>query len=836
MFLAKYRELKGWIPSTDVDEIDVAKEYAKEVTNVDFENGFISSASAPIKVNLPSAIIAIIASGYEILSYKYFKHSTQGDVYVCVAYKAEGTVVVTHNLKFYINGVLTSIDEISDDVTFASKPTKISYDLVNDQLKINLNINATYSYDSAFTAVSTICNLTVAYLTSRSYKNSTAYIRGAGWYITPRWLSWGLKNTDTGIIYNEAETIPGVTEFIETCNNDTFETHFNLGSVFAWSALSAPFALPSIGFYNNSTVEGKWGWVNIDSIKFLEKIKFKWGTGYLVNGYTHLKVGITNNSVTASPDSNVSWVEIWNNLYSSTVDNEVLTFEQIVNLTVQSNPKITESTFRLWIGIGLPSKDSVQAPYTTMRDIELTSIPYCVLSYNEDKQRALIKGEAEDVEEPVNRISIFDSPILKLPIVKTDWRTSKYELYLKLDLYTLYAVAEVNDGWNIVSGTYFEKSFTVNSDFPNVITTLNFNYGIGASVRVDNAKHIYREISYRNRVYFVKDDERIYYSHISGTGLAQPDSFPYSDDKQFGYLITESDEENMSLAVTSLDEVIVLTKKKSYIYTIDGIGEVVFRRIKAINGGKSIMNNNAIITEINGELATNMLVWFNEFGVYAYAGGREIPIAVTGLTHKNYWRLLSGKSSAVMIYNKAKNEVWIQIDSKVLIYEIDTNTWKKYELTVTIKDIVGVINGYTYFLDTLNDMYKIDPDGSTKLAGIIEFYDILDEEQMEIQGKVLQELYATIKLTSTELTSTIEVKIIIDDNTLTEKVYIPAHYKRYKTIAPYQVQYGRIRLRIALPALQISLREIGIAFTKLPPYNTNISIVTEVEEGGDPEL
>ena len=368
---------------------------------------------------------------------------------------------------------------------------------------------------------------------------------------------------------------------------------------------------------------------------------------------------------------------------------------------------------------------------------------------------------------------------------------------------------------------------SVVEDYPTVITTLNFNYGLGATVRVDEQKQIYSEAFYRNRVYFTKGDNKLYYSHISGTGLGQPDSFPYSEENLFGYMVTDSNVLNKAVCITALDEIVIITEKNSYVYTIESVAGTPFRRIKAVNGGKGILSVASLATDFSGQAFSEILFWTNRWAVYGYTGGMEIPTSLTGLTHKRYWEQLAGKETALTIYNKATNEYWIQVGNIIIIYELYTNTWKKYELDYTIKDFVGIVDNYTYILDSNDELRKLDPNGSGLLEAVIETHDEtcrLDDSTFykptaesynsEAQMKILQNIYMSFKDAEVSDGKFATVEIYMEDY-LVSTILIPMNYKIFTSNTDLHIGFGRIRFRITLPATNTSskFKEFGMWFT-----------------------
>lgn len=844
-FLSKYSNIKGWIPSTDVDEVDAPKDYARDISNIDYENGFIVPAVEPINVALPTVVRSWILAGWELLGYKYFYHSTQGDTYVSILYNYYD---IEHHLKFYVNSEEVILDEVSEDFNFSTKPTIISYGLAKDQLKISLNIVGSYEFKGEYPPLYPIMNLTVMYLSDRSYVDSTIYLRSAGWFIYPRWLSWTLENSLVEITYGTpaySVEVSGTTLYevededpADFRSYDHFFTQMDLVE-------HTQYTIAKYEFLNGSGSEFYRRASFLKGVKFGKTLKFTYQFYNMNISYGRVIVGITNDTygsdeLTGSsnnyyPENQDSWVELYNEVFPGEDNDGIIhTYEEDVDIILGKYDNIDSGSFHVWIIGEVSPKSGASDPEFNIWDISLSGIGACILSYHEDKQRALIKGETEEVDEPTVLLSIFNDPWIKFPICRTDWRVTKYELYIYTQgVYILYALAEVDGEWAEYSLEFFFRIFTRKDNYPGTIDTLAFNYGLGASVRVDNQKNIYREAVYRNRTYFTKDDEKIYFSHLAGSGLIQADSFPYNEDTQYGFIISNSQEINKAIAVTALDELIVIGERRCYVYTIEGTGAIPYRRIKAINGGAGITEINSLITELDGTPATKMLIWVNEQGVFGYAGGREVPVSLTGITHRNYWLSLD-KTDAVAIYNNLKDEYWLQMEDHILIYEILTGSWKKYNLSSNIKDSVGVIDGYSHYLTEDNKVYKISEIGD-KLSSYIEFHDIVDGDG-EIQAKSLHDVYMTLK-TPNATGSTIKTEIIIDGITLEdEELYFLVTQLRSKSVAPYQVQYGRIRFKLTLPQLNIAIRELGYVYSKLPIYNTDVMALTGVGQKVGSEL
>ena len=812
-YLSKYRELKGWIPSTDVDEIDVAKNYARDIINMDFENGYMRNTAAPTLIAQPTVITALIADGWDVLVCKYYYHSVQGSVFFRVLYKEDSG----HLLKFYVNETELNIDEENDDVDFGAKPTNISFNLVDDQLKINLNIVADYQIPDK----QVITNLTLVYLDARSYIDESIE-RLAGWYLFPRWLGWSVKDELTFA----TDAVDDTTEWEEDFE-DALDPTWIVLTGFTVSAGS--YFTNSAGFYNDDTVSGLAGTIGIGVVRNCRKLSFDWAFGYLGEGRLHLKIIKMLHTTSDNPQT----IEA-SYFYTKDDEEAIKRFEIDLNI-LGAEASTEDSSIIIWVG--LPAKGLANSPFVEIDNIKLEGFEGVILSKNSDGQRSLI---AEEFDIPLRgdySIS-FDKSLV-------DWRITEYELYIKYnDTYILWKTVGLDGLWTLATADLVGELVTID-EFEDDVTTLTFNYGLGATVKVFNVDdnnligdYIYKEVFYRGRSYYVKNSSYVYHSHLSGTGRPQPDSFPFDEDVSYGFVITYSDEINKALAITLLDELVVITEKKNYVYTIESSAGTPFRRVKAVNGGAGILDADSLITELNGTPLTKMLIWYDGNAIYAYAGGREIPMPITEMTHRNFWRTLD-KSSTVTIYNKARNEYWVQIEDIIFIYEIDTNNWKKYEYDIVIKEYVGIIDGQTYILSTDNNLYKLDPDNSVRLEGTIEFHDDIlatqSGESVEIQTKVLHDIYLLWKGQSS-YEELVTCQIIADENELDELVYFPVYYKRFVSRSPFLVTFGRIRFRLTIPAHAPKFKEMGFAYSVLPIYENglyNSLVGIGMEVGGE---
>ncbi len=782
----RFPMFNGAISEKDIDGIDSKEEYVTENTkNVDFFRGFFRACASPQLVQLPVALSYYLSEGYEILTGKYFYHSTQGHVFFYCMYKLDGT---NHYLKFIVNGVEISIDEQNGDVTVAEKPTNINYNLVNDQLKINLNCTGTYNAISRGVTL----NLTLIY---RDYTSGTKYYdytKADGWFLFPRWIGW------TYNVLNSITLLSGTPDdemMHEDCEDATY--------------------------IHNMTIAD------------LSQTTDTYGNGVLV---TDTPAAIMTGTITITDVFNVKRivieatadvtgsVEVRFNGYISVQEfsahNPVAYDTLIFDVNMLSNGS-SDLIIKL--------NNTTASGFAVINDIKIYSYGHedlVLIGKTFDLQRGV-------VHNPVNDIGIYGELDIYIKDYCIDWRITHYELYAKDSEDSIfYLVADIpvdkevspydwKDGTATIVDTWYRKI-----EFEMTTTTLNFNYGLGSTVRVDGdptiRRPIYSEVTYKGRTYYVKSDYKVYYSHIAGSGSIQPDSFPYDESVKFGYFEVNMSELNRGLSVSPLEELVVKTDKRNYIYYIQYSSGTAYRTLKAVNGGVGVTSVQGIMKSLNGIPDAEILMWYDNNGIYAYAGGREAPKNVV-LSNQRYWTKLSTalKNSGIGFYLKIRNEYWICLGTMIYIYSIDYGTFKEYSYPIAVKAFIGIRNDIIYFIGVDNNIYSVDVMSETYLNAILETHyttclvkaqdsnDYTPYPSPPYLDKILQELYMQFH---TPATGVVTVEIIIDGIEISPMLNLNSYRMLDSILTPLLIRYKKIKLRIYL-FNNVEVSEVGFTYS-----------------------
>lgn len=807
----RYRDFQGWIPETDIDGIDSKKEYMADCENIDYENGFISNAITPIEYSLPTEVSALIVTGYELLTAKFFRHTERGICeFYCLYYLDTG-----HRLKFFVKDSTgtyeLNIDEQNDDILIAGKPVYINYSLVNNQLKVNLNSGVIYEsiLEGGF-GLDTYLNLTLCYLEETTYYDDTAPTplpleeRAEGWYLFPRWIGWTYQNVTLGTD----------TEIVEDFDDGTFDNNTFSGSE-SWTynaaAINANITSTGSMSFTAAGSAGDVALITFNNIKALKAISFELAHSYQPVSYTVIISGASGSGpILDSPTGTL--------LASGSIDaasftevvidlNVMIQWQNITDIDIQVRLELLDTTA---IEVG----NVVMYPFTDI----------AVLVKNFDQQRNLLISDGI-----LNILTDTEISIRKTDI---DWRVQSYEIYFpggegssiyyltgKLDL-SAETPPEWTDAGTTLTAVVTDNLIDTTAD-DYALETLNFNYGLGTSVRVHEKKRIYNEVFYRGRAYYVNGTEKFYYSHLSGTGLAQPDSFPYSEEPPFGYNVSDAQAVNKALAVTPLDELVVLGDQKDYVYYIQNTGGIPLRTVKAINGGAGISSAKSLAVDLTGQPVAEVLFWIDEQGAYIYGGGRAAPKSVTDATHKNYWikELASAyKDDAITVYNKNKKEFWVQIGSDLIIYELPYNRFKKYNLGFNIVEDLGMFNNILYVLTDNDKIYKVDPSHNGVLAGSFRTHYTTNTLIMgqypisswEWQHKIMQDIYVAFK---DKASGSLTLTILSDENEIDPSIIFSTNQLREVVPSPLLVRYGKMALKIELNKTLSKVKEFGYSFS-----------------------
>ncbi len=769
----RYDVLKGIIPETDVDGIDVADGFASMAENVDFQQGFWNLCVAPQQSQLPSNISTSITNGYEILSSKYFYHSSRGHVFFYCLYKLDGAV---HRLKFFVDNTELSIDEQSNDVTFNSKPTKINYNLVNDQLKINLNCTGTYNQLSK----TIILNLTLVYLPVITYVTGQVYERSAGWYLFPRWLGNNYSNIVLG----------SSTPYTEDFEDTDYDGRLTLNHFTHYTDY------PLAGSGSIKSTVGTEALIHLYDICAIKSLSFLWKyEDYL--GEEPLTV-----TVRRYGESEILTVVS----FGTTTQSPVVPVILPLNLIFEDHQDLT-------LYFDFPSSARLvldNLTFTPFTDIT-------VIVKNIDGQRSVLVNN--------KTLDLFDKTTITLDKKELDWRVEVYELYSKTvpdsDIYYLLGQAPVTGEWIDASTTV---AYTFSNLSSALTTTLNFNYGLGATVKVNTESNIYSEVVYRGRVYFVKNDYRVYQSHMAGSGQIQPDSFPYQEDIKFGYFEVETSEINRGLSVSPLEELVVKTNKNTHIYYIQVSSGTAYRTVKTVNGSSGVSSVDSIMKSLNGKPEAEIVAWYNNTGIYIYGGGRNAPKDISIGSFKNYWLKNiseSVKDLGIGFFFESRNEYWICLGRTIWIYELSYGTYKRYYYPIAFKCFVGIKDENIYFIGSDNNLYIVDITTESYLSGYFETHYTTnlikskDSNESNLYpappywDKILQELYAGFVL---PVTGVIKVTIIADGNTITPSIYLNSYRLLDSVLTPLLIRYKKIKFKVEL-SNPVKISEFGYRYS-----------------------
>jgi len=814
--LQQFTDIQGWIPESDIDGIDSDRRFLARALNVDFYNGYFQNAKdASLYEDIPDEINNLVTDGYEILRVIFFEHSSRGQCFFYSLYKLDSG---NHLLKFFCKDDYDTYelnpDPVSSDIEYLSKPTNISFCFANDQLKVNLNILASFPTIGA----ATVANFTLIF---EGIQKAISIGLGSQsgpdlyWYLVPRWLGWSYnstivdKGTDTNTLIHH-NTSAG--SFTSTHSEIQDTTDIIQDTSFYYSGGgSAEFV--------NADTQKVYEVANIDYAQGIEFYwnAYSWGAeGSALDACILEVLDSSNNSLYTQVLSSTSlfqWVKVKINFPELNADLKIRIIKPAhTGVTPLKYPHFDEMTiFYSW------------------------NIPYALLGINDDNQRFMIEQDEDGG-------FVFESTVFKIKHIEVDWRIKDFELYLQLEENGIYTkVANFNIGsnvnitWNAGDGTHDLdlEDLELNLDSTE---SLNFNYGLGATVSVlptdrevggtYSGDFIYSEIVYRNRTYYVRNDYRLYLSHIAGNALHQPDSFPYNTDVDFGYLKTDLPYRLHSLAITSLDEVIIHGFGANFLYIVQSTQNTVFRKIKLINGSEGITSLESLTKDLVGFPSSSFLLWHDNNGVYAYGGGINPPKDITENNMNRYWRELNSadKDNSIGFYVKNRKEYWIQVNDKIYVFEIPYGRWKEYEFSWTIKNFIGYIDNIPYILCTDNKIRKIDFNGSALPIYLETHYNSdYSVNQIgrpsglpEVRDKILQNFYLSVKNTSVAI---IEVKYNINNNIdLDNEILITRADKQIQVLqAPLLVRYGRIKLKMTCSKILTQISSFGYYFS-LPSH------------------
>lgn len=820
--LVRYKATDTWIPETDIDGTDANESILSEVNGIEFNNGFFENMQTLNGDSIPSNIQALLEEPadpiYELLSVKSFRHSEQGyhTVYILWTDLASDTdtPMLGGDLKIFLDDTELFLDEDSYGIEYREKPKNINYNLVNDQLKINLNCKA------SFVNPDTILNLTLIYMEEVEYNVDAK--RAEGWYVRPRWLGYGEDYTGV-FIYNH---YPLTEKILEDFEDDNFIRNFELNPSsgvgvfvvgFPFGTLNSRMVYAENGTSNSRLVAN----FRITGLRNLKKIEFDIfyrGLGQLaVDGLT----AWASLNVFARKEGDTKNHYFLRRLFDEAqiADNHI-----VVDMDF-----FAESSFNLYFSLDIPPKYDSTALSTifAIDNLELFSMKSVMLGVTFDGQRSFITSGHPNTEYGLGmyaQTEVIDNIQIRVGTGMLDWRFASYEFYLQTsgDIYTLIGKFDVDgEGWTLV-GNHLRKDIVLEDEDEDGVTTLNFKYNLPGDARVDHQRNIYSEIVHKGRVYFVNGDYKIYQGHISANLAIQADAFPYDEETGFGYLIVDQSKINLVLAVSPTNDMVIYTNEGIYVYFIQPSGSGVFRQLRLGSGSISIASRNSLTTVLNGDPATDGLFWCDNNGVYVYFGGLQPPENLITLTHKKYWDAIpeSRKTNAVGFYNPARKEYWLSLGaSGVMIYELPFKKWRYIGLSAVAEYCGLSSNGYVK-LRMANSIFIMSPSSLRYNAIVVTHYNSCnyptDERGLRVADaperfhKILQELY--LEFGDVEPNIQIVMQVYVDGR-LEASYLFNSNKKIDKWLAPVGLKFGRIKLRLTLPSQKVvRIKEFGFSY------------------------
>jgi hypothetical protein len=182
-----------------------------------------------------------------------------------------------------------------------------------------------------------------------------------------------------------------------------------------------------------------------------------------------------------------------------------------------------------------------------------------------------------------------------------------------------------------------------------------------------------------------------------------------------------------------------------------------------------------------------------------------------------------------------KAEYWIVAGQEVIIYEALYGRFKKYKFEFTIKEFLGVKENKFRVLGTDGSVYVIDPCSNVKLTGTITTHYstntlILGKypvSSWEWQHKILQDLYVAIKNGTTGFID----YIIMADEVSLPAIMFSTRQLREAVPSPLLVRYGKIAIKLRLPANTSCVKEFGYSFS-VPSQGVGDIDITKAASGG----
>lgn len=788
MKILDFNILDTWIPPSDIDGVDAKPNILSEVENIEFGNGFIENTIKVTSQPLSLYIQQQIDYGFnEILDVKVFTHSRLGEKVLYILWSD------TDGLVFIIDdNTIEGFALANSNKIILEKPTNISYNLVNDQLKINLNVYGKYT-DISEEPV--LLNLSLVWLEDDViYHNDVK--RSKGWYLFPRWLGWNYKTVNiSGLAGGTLDPI--LDEFISDAR---------------------PYGSINLGGWQHITTGGGYLLANgtAGNLKFFElspvtKIEIAYYIyNYNINPDPYFPGGVL--TITQYSEDNIILKEI--TIYCVQTETREIILEPNCDHIVMD-----------YMESGWYDNNSGTSFYTSCR---LQSIKYYFRQAVPESSSGVVIAKYFDGQRGLIQTIIPQSMNITLYIkpAEIDYRVVSYEIYKKyLDIEQMVKVAEypVDGNWILENGMLKKQ---IEGQYS--AETVENKYNLPPTTRVDNQRQILSEVTHKGRVYFVNGDNKVYQSHISSNLAILSDSFPYDEEQAFGFFIVDLTKKNIHLAISPTNDLMIFTTRGLYIYTILPTSNSIFKQLKVVSGDISLANSKSITTELNGNSSFDAIIWADVSGIYLYEGGSKPPVNLI-LRHNlmNYWNNLDTDmiKNTVGFYYPQKKEYYLQLSyAETLVYDVAFDKFKIYS-DFNIYRYAGLLNNHPYWIDkdynivhyvyhysANRNLFKLATHSVT--AGTMELYD-----------KILQEFYIFGEGGS------VEVYLIIDE----KKVIAIGNFNLdgvvKRCLLPI-MRFNRVKIVIFSDNnSHIKIRSFGIVYTEDPYAPLGSAQISIPEEG-----
>lgn len=811
-----------FIPSSDLDGVDAKPEILSWLQNYKIKNGFLQTYPTFSEIPLAENTAQLVANGYEMLDAVSFYHSKQGEVLVIILWKE--TATLNTKLKIMVNDIdVTGHLYWGGAVTnFIEKPSNINFALVNDELKINLNCEATTTLVTPM-----ILNLTLIYLEEVKYvENNNNMVREPGWYLRPRWLGMTCGNYASPIVFfvNYYGIIPSGNPkfYLEDFQDENYIPEFSFDGLPAtYSPAERLLRRPgvySMGGINGNLVQDVPGIFHvgfrINNLRNLSKISFNYeAKGDLADDMSiEVKVIETDNPASAQT------------IFKKTYEQGIIR-DRDVQVEIPVN-KISIKSFYLLFLLDIPPKtryDEFRTAETcvlAVDNIKLTANEGVIIGKYRNGQRALLTITGDSYEEGTllgiygygNTSYPYRDLTLKLARNRVEYDIVEYEIYFQNPVDNLYykrLSAKVDGKWEV--DPYNPTTLVmrvVDVVEEDKIETLNFNYGLGL-IRVDNQFKIFSEAVLSGKIYAVTDSYEIRTTHIAGNGLLQPDSFPYDHDQNFGFIEESKNVKLLAALILNENNLALLSQYGMSIYSVYANRGMLVKLLRVAFQDYTGFNVKSLTKAVTGISPTPGFFFTTTEGIWYHSGEvNALPKNLIAGKLDNLWQ--SAKKDGIGLYVPATKEYWYQYkDTEFLVYEV---------LYETFRIQTAFANNISFAFLQNKDIVV----GTKNKLGVWKMsnpsYDIAGfsthnfELNSPYYNKILHSLEISLKKDSENpLPEFNFYAYVIVDDTMTYPFVFNSLENRLVRLFPLSVRAKQVKIVVMIPALNFSVKITGFS-------------------------